>query len=294
MIVWEEVVSEISELLSMLDGDEYPETYQYLSSVQVEIDPEYEEEEEEDVTVLRGDDEKQPDITLYEIAVGIMHCDLPKCFPDFVLDFVLYLLKQEIVEGKDDAMNELGSYYYNGDRGFEQDYKQAMDYYLMAAEKGNMTAHENLGYCYYYGRDGQPDYKKAFHHFALGAFCGNQVSLYKIADMYLNGLYVEKNEQEAFFLYMRCVMSIIDDSDTDRVAGPVYLRLGKMFEEGLGTDRNLKNALAAYQKAEIYLYEMVESGNTKYKNSLKNAIEGEKEVREMLLKDLKDKWEDDR
>lgn len=57
-------------------------------------------------------------------------------------------------------MNDLGTRYYCGDRGFEQDFGKTVRYYDMAAECGNRQAQENLGYRYYYGRSVERDYKK--------------------------------------------------------------------------------------------------------------------------------------
>ena len=148
-------------------------------------------------------------------------------------------------------------------------------------------------YCYYYGRDGEPDYEKAFHYYALGAFDGHLISLYKIGDMYLHGLYVPKNEREAFFIFMCCLETMTEEAE-GRVAGPVYLRLGRMFLDGTGAEKNYKNALICFQKAESFLYDMVMNGNVMYRRSLIAAIKGQEEARKKLSKALpEDTWEFD-
>ena len=129
------------------------------------------------------------------------------------------------------------------------------------------------------------DYEKAFHYFALGAFDGHLISLYKIGDMYLNGYYVSKNEKEAFHIYMRCLETMTDEA-AETVAGPVYLRLGKMLLHGIGTDRDLKGALVCYQKAEAFLYDMVKDGNAMYRKSLDAAIAGQEKVRKQMQAEL--------
>ena len=127
----------------------------------------------------------------------------------------------------------------------------------------------------------------------LGAFDGHLISLYKIGDMYLNGYYVEKNEREAFEIYMRCLDTMTDEA-APKVAGPVYLRLGKLFLRGLGTEKKLESALICYQKAENYLYSMVLDGDVMYRNSLMAAIKGQEEVRKEMLKQLpEDEWKFD-
>ena len=85
-------------------------------------------------------------------------------------------------------MMHLGGYYY-GKRIFDL----ALKYYDMAAAAGYDEANECLGYVWYYGRTGQKDYEKAFKYFSAAAEKGNIVAQYKIADMYKNGYFVEKD-----------------------------------------------------------------------------------------------------
>ena len=255
----------ITDIMSMLDAEEYPETFAYLSS-------------------LDEDDGPAP----YEVASTLIHLDQPDDLPAFLIDFIAELYEEEIASGNAEAMNDLGAQYYDGHRGFEQSFGKAMHYYHLAAQNGSRQAQENLGYCYYYGRDGKTDYEKAFHYFALGAFDGHLISLYKIGDMYLNGYYVEKNEKEAFCIFSRCMQTMTDEA-AERVAGPIYLRLGKMYLEGLGTEVDLKSAQACYQRAEFFLYDMVRNGDDMYRNSLEKAIEGQEKVRKALADELPEK-----
>jgi hypothetical protein len=127
----------------------------------------------------------------------------------------------------------------------------------------------------------------------MGAFDGHLISLYKIGDMYLNGYYVPKNEKEAFIIYMHCLDTMTDEA-APKVAGPVYLRLGKMFLNGTGTEKNLSSALVCYQKAEAYLYDMVKGGDYMYKKSLLGAIEGQEKTRKEMMEQLPEReWEFD-
>ena len=86
------------------------------------------------------------------------------------------------------AMLSLGGYFYD-----ERKFDLALKYYEMAAEYKNVSAYECLGYIWYYGRTGTRDYEKAFHYFKLAKDQGHIVAAYKLADMYKNGYYVEKN-----------------------------------------------------------------------------------------------------
>lgn len=247
------------------------------AKIKLELDPERLPE-----TVAFFERHEAGEFSAYELATALMRCDRTAALPRTLFDFIVGLYETAIAEGNTDAMNDLGALYYDG-RGCAQDFTKAVFYYDMAAKNGNRQAQENLGYCYYYGREMPVDYEKAFHYFALGAFDGHLISLYKIGDMYLNGYYVEKNPTEAFHIYERCIETMTDEA-AEAVAGPVFLRLGNAFLNGLGTAANPHNALVCYQKAEIYLYDMVARGEWMYKKSWQAAISGQAQAREKLAK----------
>ena len=230
-------------------------------------------------------DSDQEDKDFCAIANKLLHCDQPKTLPAVVRELIILLFQMAFESGNADAMNDLGAQYYDGNRGFEQDYGKAVHYYEIAAKNGSRQAQENLGYCYYYGRNMPVDYEKAFHYFALGAFDGHPISLYKIADMYANGYYVEKNEKEAFHIYEYCMEHMAEET-AKFVAGPVYLRLGNCFLYGTGTEPNPETALICYQKAELFLFGMVKGGNVMYKKSLQDAIDGQTKARAIMAKEL--------
>ena len=82
----------------------------------------------------------------------------------------------------------LGGYYYE-----EKKFDLALKYYEMAASYDYAPAYECLGYIWYYGRTGAVDYEKAFGYFSKLMDKGNLVAAYKVADMYKNGYFVEKD-----------------------------------------------------------------------------------------------------
>ncbi len=103
--------------------------------------------------------------------------------------------------------------------------------------------------------------------------------------MYLNGLYVPKNEKEAFCIYVHCMDTMTQQAE-GRVAGPVLLRLGGMFLDGIGTEEDAKSALVCFQKAESFLYDMVIGGDDMYRRSLAEAIDGQERARRKLAGQL--------
>lgn len=255
------LLQEVLRTFDKLNAKKYPETYDYLDSIIM-------------------DDELLEDDT-FEIAVELLDCDKPGPLPKMIRDLIEKLLNEAFEAGNPDAMNAIGAQYYDGSRGFSQDFTKAVECYKIAAENGSRQAQENLGYCYYYGRNMPVDYEKAFHYFALGAFDGHPISLYKIGDMYRNGYYVEKNLREAFHIYSHCLDIMPEEAKPD-VAGPVFLRLGNALLNGEGVEEDPKGALLCFQQAESFLYDMVSDGSAMYKKSLQAAIEGQQKAREKL------------
>lgn len=274
MINMELVSMDILRTKDAVDAAEYPEIREYLSNLMAD----------------RGVAEESP----FAIAAELLKLDRPKPLPNILIGFLKRLFDLEIAEGNPDAMNDLGALYYSGSRGFPQSFEQAVHYYRMAAGHGSRQAQENLGYCYYYGRAmDRPDYDKAFHYFLLGALDGHLISLYKIGDMYLHGYGVEKNETEAFYIYLHCVESLNEETE-NAIGGPVWLRLGKMFLKGTGTAKDPGKAMVCFQKAEPLLYNMVMDGSVMYRKSLKEAVRGQAAARKLLSALLpKDEWVDE-
>ena len=93
--------------------------------------------------------------------------------------------------GDPDYMVDLGAMYYEQKR-----FDLALKYYEMAAESNNIYAVSNLGYIWYYGRTGTRDYEKAFYYFDKAAKMGDMIAAYKVADMYKNGYFVEKDKEK--------------------------------------------------------------------------------------------------
>ena len=128
---FEVYIQDIPQILSKLDGKEYPEIYRYLSGLKEQFPSE---------------------LTAGEMAEDLLLGDRSKDLPSFLIEYITELLTVAGEEGEAEAWNALGAQYYGGSRGFEQNFEKAVNYYKMAAEKGERQAQENLGYCYYYGR----------------------------------------------------------------------------------------------------------------------------------------------
>lgn len=143
---------------------------------------------------------------------------------DFLMiECLEYLIKE--TSNPDEMMN-LGGYYYG-----KKQFDLAEEYYLMAAEYKSVDAYACLGYIYYYGRVDQPNYEKAFHYYKLAADAGDIESAYKVADMYKNGFFVEKNYDE----YKRIIESLYPKvKDANRLNKPlpeIFTRLAGIYKK---------------------------------------------------------------
>ncbi len=145
-------------------------------------------------------------------------------------------------------MMYLGGIYYD-----ERKFDLALKYYEMAAEQDDDSAYECLGYIWYYGRTGEKDYKKAFEYFSKAAQVGNLVAAYKVADMYREGYYVEKDYNK----YCRTIESLYPRVRmTDNLGDPlpeISMRLAAICKEQGRTDE----AILILLKARPFLAERI-------------------------------------
>lgn len=94
---------------------------------------------------------------------------------------------------------------------------------------------------------------------------------------------MEKNEEQAYQIYRHCLELLEED---DKVGGPVHLRLGKMYLEGIGTGEDPERALFEFRIAERLLFEMIRGGDYMYKRSLREAVDGQNMARKKLEEEL--------
>lgn len=153
-----------------------------------------------------------------------------------------YLIEEEHQPGD---MMYLGGWYYEQRR-----FDLALKYYEMAAAFDYDPAYECLGYIWYYGRTGERDFKKAFGYFSKMMEKGDLVATYKVADMYRNGYYVDKDYDK----YVEIIESLYPKAQKLRyVQDPIpeiYTRLARIrVEQGREDDAielylQAKNVLA--------------------------------------------------
>ena len=115
--------------------------------------------------------------------------------------------------GDPGRMMDLGGFYYE-----QKEFELALKYYEMAEMSGYEPAAICLGYVWYYGRTGTRDFEKAFRYFKRSEALGNPVATYKIADMYKNGYYVEKDYENYKDMVEKLYQKLMKN---DRRRGPI-------------------------------------------------------------------------
>lgn len=164
-------------------------------------------------------------------------------------------------------MMELGGYYYA-----QRNFDLALKYYDMAAELGFEEANECLGYVWYYGRTGTKDYEKAFKYFSAATEKGNIVARYKIADMYKNGYFVEKD----YGKYKEIIRELYPEVKNAEFLGEplpeIFTRLASIEAEEGNTDE----AVSLYFSAKRFLAQRI----------MYNPFFGNLNIMKWLIEDL--------
>ena len=143
-----------------------------------------------------------------------------------------------------DVMLSLGGHYYGRKR-----FDLALRYYEMAAAYDLEDAYQCLGYIWYYGRTGHVDYKKAYECFCRGYEKGDLTSSYKIADMYKNGYYVEKDMAKYKEIIEDLYERVKDETFLGAPVPDIFVRLAAIRSD----EGKKEEALELYFKAKDYL-----------------------------------------
>ena len=156
-----------------------------------------------------------------------------------------------IDEAKDaDYMVELGGLYYES-----RQFDLALKYYELAAEYNNLYAISNLGYIWYYGRTGEKNYEKAFYYFNKAREMGDMIAAYKVADMYKNGYYVEKDYEKYKAIIEELYPKVKNARRLNAPLPEIFTRLAKIRSE----EGKVKEALRLYDKAKDFLAQRIQA-----------------------------------
>lgn len=166
-------------------------------------------------------------------------------------DFFMFAEAMDFLISKEhrpEDMMYLGGVYYDMKR-----FDLALKYYEMAASFDYDDAYECLGYIWYYGRTGERDYKKAFEYFSKMMNKGNLVATYKVADMYKNGYYVDKDMVTYKKLIEELYPKVLNCRNVFDPVPEVFTRLARIrIEEG-----KVSEAINLYLRAKDFLAQRI-------------------------------------
>jgi hypothetical protein len=129
------------------------------------------------------------------------------------------------------ALREVGKRRYN-----EGDYKSAFEYWIKAAELGDVAAHYNLSVMYRNGEGVEKDEKKKVYHLEVAAIGGHDFARY-----YLGAIEYENGRYERAFKHCMIAAALGDDDSLDA--------LKKGYKEGYVSKEDFAAALRAHQAA---------------------------------------------
>ncbi len=142
-------------------------------------------------------------------------------------------------QGDATAQNNIGWLYKNG-WGVKQDYAEAATWFRRAADQGNATAQVNLGWLYRRGYGVELDYAKAMAWFRKAAAQGNAQAQANIGWLYEKGLGVQQDYAEAMAWYRKAA----DQGSADAQYG-----IGELYRYGRGVKQDYAEALTWYLAA---------------------------------------------
>jgi hypothetical protein len=103
------------------------------------------------------------------------------------------------------AQYDIGVMYLKGN-GTSQDNKEAITWFLKAAEKGDTKAQNNLGSMYKDGRGVAQDYKQAVHWYRMAAEQDDSLAQYNLGMIYIEGKGVTEDFQQAKEWFLKAVI----------------------------------------------------------------------------------------
>ena len=187
-----------------------------------------------------------------------------------------------------------------GDRGYilnkgaslykEETFKEATEYYRLAATLGDPQACSNLGYCYLYGRGIEVNVSLAIAYFKIAARARCIDAIYKLGDIYGSNKWVKEDKELSTYYYTQAMRVLTKDQNS------LY------FSDKVRRYPSLCFALAREELPKGYLmtnldeaYELLRTAKIGYKIELLNGSnmyeEKYKEVCNYLKDDMFDEIE---
>lgn len=166
-----------------------------------------------------------------------------------------------------EALMIRGYCYYCGTSVYPNDWIKARDAFIEYYQlSGDPYAANTLGYIYYYGRcnGGVPEYDQAFRYFSIGHAYGCYESTYKLADMFVHGYSVVKNEEIAYRMYSdvyRHNLKHFTSGHFECKFADAALRMGNLFMQGIYVEKDPEEAYSYYLQADYAIRKRADTDN---------------------------------
>lgn len=175
-------------------------------------------------------------------------------------------LKRQAETNDPAALWNVGCAYFNGTNGVSVNYTEALKWYTLAANGGDVNAMGQTAYMYYTGKGTEENHSMAFAWWKKAAIAGDIKSQRMIAIVYRKGDGTEKNLAEAFYWAKKV-------AEDKQAQNDDFFNLGLFFYTGNGCTKNFNEAIRWFKKA-------ADSGYTKAYTALGAAYEDQKKYSE--------------
>ncbi|WP_087016347.1 tetratricopeptide repeat protein [Thaumasiovibrio subtropicus] len=149
------------------------------------------------------------------------------------------LLEQLANAGDPDVMTDIADFYYEAVY-LEQDYEEALKWFIKAGDLGDSYGAYSAGYMFYNGEGAETNYPLAAKYHTIAAKAGDMDSMFELAIMYDEGTGVEQSYKQSAHWYQQAAEAGHD--------GAMY-NLGVAYDTGEGVSQNFEKSAYWYQQA---------------------------------------------
>lgn len=146
-------------------------------------------------------------------------------------DYELYQkgLLASVEQGNTDSLYDVGYFHANGLMEFSQDYQQAINYFLKAAQQGHTGAMNYLALFYYKGLGVEANNQKMRTWYEKSASLGNADALSNLGNIYVEGIGVEIDYTKAKDYFFMAA---------EKGNANAMNNLSYLYSQGLGVEKN--------------------------------------------------------
>ncbi len=181
----------------------------------------------------------------------------------------------------------------------EENYKEAVEYYRLAAAMGSIEATSNLGYCYLYGRSIKQNLSLALAYFEMAAARENIDACYKLGDIYESDKWGVKDLELSMYYY-RMAASFLIELDWDipyiildtrelQKYPSLCFALGRHLMPGGIMPTDLDQAYQFLKQAETGYEREIANGSHFYEKAYKGVVDC---LLDDIFDDIRDEYED--